>query len=111
MVDWERFRKLFPRIAEEMEKGSSKIIIDQFRVHVEHEDRLTARMWASYNPDVVDFIRRCDTVEQAEEVIDYMEGHGEVTGERAAELTRKLREEGLKSFGDKKGRDFYHNER
>lgn len=111
MIDRKRLKKLFPHLAEEMGKGESKIHIDQFRVRVEHEDRLTTRNWAGYNPDVVDFIRRCETEEQAEEVISYMEGRGEVTPERAAKLRKQLREEGLRSFGDKKEPDFYNYER
>ena len=111
MIDWERFRKLYPHLAEEIEKGALKIPIDHFRVRLEHEDRLTARKWAGYNPDVVDFIRRCDTEEQADEIIDYMEIQGEITREKAEELRRQLKSEGLRSFGDKKESDFYNKER
>jgi len=111
LIDRERFRKLFPHLAEELEKGVAKVHIDQFRVRVEHEDRLTDRKWAGYDPDVVDFIRRCDTVEEAEEIISYMEGRREITPERAAELRRQLWEKGLRSFGDKKEPGFYHRER
>jgi hypothetical protein len=111
LIDWKRFRRLFPHLAEEMEKGASKIPIDHFRVRLDHEDRLTARKWAGYNPDIVDFIRRCDTEDQAKEIIDYMERQGEITTEKAAELRKQLKAEGLKSFGDKKGVDFYNKER
>jgi len=111
LVDRERFRRLFPHLAEEMEKGRSKIHIDHFRTRVEHEDRLTTRKWAGYAPEAVDFIRRCDTEEQAEEIISYIEERGEITAERASELRRRLRMEGLRSFGGKKETDFYHRER
>lgn len=110
MIDKERLKKLFPHLVEEMERGASKIQIDQFRAQVEHEDRPTTRKWEGYNPDILDFIRRCDIEEQAEEIISYMEGREEITPERAAELRRQLREEGLRSFGDKKKTDFYHKE-
>ncbi|MFQ6052613.1 MAG: DUF2095 family protein [Candidatus Bathyarchaeia archaeon] len=111
MIDRDRFRKLFPHLAEEMEKDVSKVPIDQFRTRVEHHDRLTTRKWAGYDPDVVDFIRRCDTEEEAEEIITYMENRGEIGPDRAAELRERLRVRGLRSFGEKKERDFYHHER
>lgn len=110
MIDRERFKRLFPHLAEEMEKGESKIYIDQFRLSVDDEGRVTGRRWTGYNPDVVDFIRRCDTEKQAEEIISYMEGRGEITAEKAAELRKRLRAEGLRGFGEKKGPEFYHSD-
>jgi len=110
-IDRKRFRKLFPHLAEEVEGGKSKAHIDQLGVSAENEDSLTERRWAGYDPGVIDFIRRCNTEEQAEEIIDYLEKRGEVMPERVAELRRQLREEGLRSFGDKKEPDFYHRER
>jgi len=111
LIDKDRFKKLFPHLAEEMEKGKSKVHIDQYRTNVDHEDRLTNRRWAGYNPDVLDFIRRCDTEEEAEEIIEYMEEKEEITAERASELRQQLKVEGLTSLGKKKKPDFYHNER
>jgi len=111
LIDKERLRRLFPHLAEELEKGKSKVSIDQYRANVEHENSLTNRKWVGYDPDILDFIRRCDTEEKAEEIISYMKEQGEITAERAAELHGQLREEGLRSFGDKKEADFYHRER
>ena len=111
MIDKKRFKKLFPHLAEEMEKGMSKVRIDGFRTHPEYEDHMTMRRWAGYDPDVIDFIRRCETEDQAKEIIDYMEKRREITPERAAELRGQLRSEGLRSFGDRKERDFYHRNR
>ena len=111
MIDKERFRRLFPHLAEELEKGKSKVPIDQYRTNVEHENSLTNRKWVGYDPDILDFIRRCDTEEEAGEIISYMEEREEITAERTSELRRQLREEGLRSFGDKKEADFYHRER
>jgi len=111
LIDKERFKKLFPHLAEEMERGKSKVHIDQYRTNIGREDRLTNRRWAGYNPDVLDFIRRCDTEEEAEEIIGYLEEREEITAERASELRRQLEVEGLQSFGKKKKSDFYHKER
>lgn len=66
------------------------------------------RRWAGYEPDIVDFVRRCDTEKQAEEIIRYLERCGKITHERAAELKKRLKKEGLSFFGKKKKPDFYH---
>jgi len=111
LIDKERFKKLFPHLAEEMERGRSKVHIDQYRTNIGREDRLTNRRWAGYNPDVLDFIRRCDTEEEAEEIIGYLVEREEITAERASELRQQLEVGGLPSFGKKKKSDFYHKER
>lgn len=108
MIDRERLIRLFPHLARELEEGGSKVHIDEYRQEAKDKGHPTGRRWAGHNPDVVDFIRRCETSEQAEEIISYMEGQGEIKAEAAAELRSKLREEGLRGFGDKKEPDFYH---
>ncbi|MBS7637515.1 DUF2095 family protein [Candidatus Bathyarchaeota archaeon] len=100
-MEKEFFRRLFPHLAEEIDKGASKMVISGLR----KEGR-----WAGYDPDVVDFIRRCDTEAQAEEIIDYMERRMEITHERAEELRAQLRDKGLRSFGEKKEPGYYFKE-
>ena len=110
-VDKEKFRKAFPHLAEEIEKGVQAIRISAVRWDVEAGERLaqvgTGDPWAGYMPDVVAFIRRCDTEEQALEIIDYMERKGEITHEYAERLRRQLREKGLRSFGPKREPGYY----
>jgi hypothetical protein len=107
----ERFRKLFPSLAKEMECGSSKVQMDDLEDTSRQTAMNTSRKWAGYNPNVIDFIRRCETLEQAEEVIGYMEGRGEVDPRHADELRQQLREKGLTSFGIRKAEGFYHRAR
>jgi len=63
--------------------------------------------FAGYDPNVVDFIRRCDTKEQAKEIIDFMEKKGELNKEDAKKIRKQLTKEGLRSFGAKKEKDHY----
>jgi len=56
---------------------------------------------------VVDFLRRCDTKAQAEEIIDYMAKKGEITKAYAEKLRAQLEEKGVRSFGTKKEKDYY----
>jgi hypothetical protein len=108
LIDKEKLKKLFPNLAKEIEKDGSRVHIDQYKRHVQNEGHLTARRWAGYSPDEVDFLRRCENEEQAEEVIGYLEGRGEITVERAEELREQIRKGGLSSFGGKKEPDYYY---
>jgi len=111
-VDRERFRRAFPHLAEEIERGVQKITISAVRwdpnVGEELASSGTARdPWAGYMPDAIAFIRRCDTEEQALEIIDYLERKGEITSDYAEKLRRQLKEKGLRSFGPKKEPGYY----
>lgn len=99
------FKKRFPKLAEEMENGVSKT-----GVEFDSPKPSSDRKFAGYNPDVIDFIRRCATEDQAFEIIEYLENRGEVSNEQAEELCKRLQEEGLESFGRKKEPGFYERE-
>ena len=60
-----------------------------------------------YTPDIIDFIRRCDREEQAEEIINYLEKRGEISYKYAEKLRRQLEEKGVRSFGSKKEHYYY----
>jgi hypothetical protein len=63
-----------------------------------------------FNPSAVDFIRRCDTNEQAQEIISYLQKKGELTQDQAKELEYKLQREGVRGFGSKKEENYYFHE-
>jgi hypothetical protein len=109
-MERDRFKKLFPHLANEMESGRSRADVNDNSETGESKANNKARKWAGYDPDVVDFIRRCETVEQAEEVVDYMESRGEITAERAVEIRKQIAKEGLRSFGPKKEEGFYQKD-
>ena len=114
-IDRERFRKLFPHLAEEVERGVKKITIGAVRWDVQAGEELAATgagsgradPWRGYMPDVIAFIRRCSTEEEALEIIDYLERKGRITPEYAEKLRVQLREKGLRSFGPKKEPGYY----
>ena len=99
------FKKRFPRLADEMDSGVSKTDVE-----FEVEKPKSGRKWAGYDPDAIDFIRRCTSDDQAYEIIEYLEKRGEVTKEQAEELCKQLKEEGLRSFGRKKDPGYYERE-
>jgi hypothetical protein len=60
-----------------------------------------------YNPGAEDFIRRCKTEKEAEEIIIYLVKRGEITPQQATDLKLKLQNDGLRAFGPKKTWGYY----
>lgn len=98
---------MFPHLAREMELGESKVAITSVRSDIETGERAVSRKFVHYVPDVVDFIRRCGTDEEAYEIVDYMEKRGEISVKYAEKLRKQLREKGVRSFGPKKEDGYY----
>jgi len=105
--DKETFKRLFPNLAREMESGENKVAVNSVRTDTKSGERAASRCFVHYDPDVIDFLRRCDTPEQAEEIIAYMERRGEISHEYAAKLRKQLKEKGVRSFGPKKEENYY----
>lgn len=105
--DKETFKKLFPNLAKELESKENKVSVNSVRTDMHTEERAMSKRFVNYMPDVIDFIRRCDTEEQAEEIIAYMEKRGEIEKQYAEKLRRQLREKGVRSFGPKKEENYY----
>ncbi|MEM2465699.1 MAG: DUF2095 family protein [Candidatus Bathyarchaeia archaeon] len=105
--DKETFKKLFPNLAKEMEVGENKVAVSSIKNDVKCEEKAILRNFLHYDPDVIDFLRRCDTTEQAEEIIAYMEKRGEISKEYAEKLRKQLKKKGVRSFGPKKEENYY----
>lgn len=101
------FKKMFPRLSKELELEDNKVAINSVRTNSGALEKAKADKFRSYNPTVVDFIRRCDTETQAEKIIAYLEKRGELTKEYAKALRQQLKKEGVRSFGSKKEENYY----
>ncbi|MHA1171767.1 MAG: DUF2095 family protein [Candidatus Heimdallarchaeota archaeon] len=86
----------YPILKKEVEK-KDKV------VHLKYVDEV----FAGYDPNVIDFIRRCDTLDQAMEILDYLENIGDISTSEGDKLRKRLKTEGLRSFGPKKKKGFY----
>jgi hypothetical protein len=128
-IDKHSLKKMFPNLYYELEdeKSESKISIDivhaadseiekdnldiedvseeEFLKPAKEVDKLR-----HFNPSAVDFIRRCDTDEQAQEIISYLQTKCELTQKQAKELEHKLKQEGVRGFGPKKEENHYFHE-
>ncbi|MEM3004583.1 MAG: DUF2095 family protein [Candidatus Bathyarchaeia archaeon] len=101
-MEREEFKKRYPNLWREImgeDSGSS------LNYKEGHRD-----IFRGYLPTAVDYIRRCETSEQAEETISHLEKTEQVTAEYAQKLRVQLRERGLRSFGPKKKEGYYLRE-
>jgi len=106
-IDKERFKRMFPHLAEELEDNEHRVPINSIRSDLQTGEKSSSRRFDTYMPDVIDFIRRCDNEQQAREIIDYLERKNEISKEYARRLKRQLREKGVRSFGSKKEEGYY----
>ena len=105
MSEDEEFRRNFPALSKELEEGNTKTFqIDGVRTLSEESKEEET---VAYTPDVVDYIRRCDTLAQANEIVDFLEKQGEITQGQARAIKSQLKSEGIRSFGAKKEKDHY----
>jgi hypothetical protein len=106
-MEKEKFRKMFPNLAQEMESKKCGTKINSVRSDPTTGEKAVSKKFTAYTPDVIDFLRRCDKVEQAEEIICYLEKRGEISSGYARKIRKQLREKGVRSFGSKKEEDYY----
>lgn len=98
---------MFPHLAKELEGREQRVAIDSVRSDVQTGDKAWSDKFATYMPDVIDFLRRCDNEKQAEEIINYLEKRGEISFDYAQRLRKQLDEKGVRSFGTKKEEGYY----
>jgi hypothetical protein len=103
----ETLKRLFPNLAKELGSSKDKVAINSVRTDTRTGEKAVSKRFMHYTPDVIDFIRRCDTDEQAEEIIDYMEKKGEIELQYAKKLRKQLKKKGVRSFGPKKEENYY----
>jgi hypothetical protein len=98
---------MFPNLAKELDSDESKVSMNSVRTDARTGEQAVSERFVHYSPDVIDFIRRCDTEEQAEEIIAFMEKRCEIEKQHAEKLRKQLKSKGVRSFGPKKEEDFY----
>ena len=107
MSEDEEFRRNFPSLSKELEEGNTQAVpIDGVRT-VSEESETKELEKIDYTPDVVDYIRRCDTLTQANEIVDFLAKQGEITVGQARAIKAQLKADGIRSFGTKKEKDHY----
>lgn len=107
-LDKESSKKIFPNLTREIQSDENRVPVKSIRTDPTAGEKAANReRFVDYRPDTVDFLRRCDTKEQAEEIIAYMEKRCEINKEYAQELRVQLKQKGIRSFGPKKEENYY----
>jgi len=107
-LDEETFKRLFPKLAKELESSENRVAVNSVRTDTQTGERAaSSRKFFHYMPDVIDFLRRCETKNQAQEIINYLEKRGEIERTYVEKLRRQLDKKGVRSFGPKKEQDYY----
>ena len=106
-IEKEKFQKMFPNLTQEIESGNCQTKISSVRSDAHTGEEAAVKKFVGYTPDVIDFLRRCDTKEQAEDIICYLEKRGEISSKYATKLRKQLKTKGVRSFGSKKEDDYY----
>ena len=72
-MDKKTLKEKFPNLYKELEGGGNRIIVNSIRTDAETAEKTFCDKLRNFDPSVVDFIRRCDTEEEAETIIAFME--------------------------------------
>jgi hypothetical protein len=102
-----RFRRMFPNLTQEMDSKKCGKKINSLRSDPNTGQKAVSNSFTDYTPDVIDFLRRCSKMEQAEEIISYLAKRREISSRYARKLRKQLKEKGIRSFGSKKEDDYY----
>jgi hypothetical protein len=110
----EQLLERFPHLAQELRSSESDVLIEGVRWDETNRTQQTITAdqprFSRHSPDVVDFLRRCNTDEEAMQIIDFLEKRGEITEVHAKELRQQLQTQGVRSFGSKKSWGYYERE-
>ncbi|MHA2406617.1 MAG: DUF2095 family protein, partial [Candidatus Hermodarchaeia archaeon] len=103
-----------PHLANEMQSSKADVRIEGVRWEDTDRTRQPMRTdedrFSGYSPDIIDFLRRCNTEDEALEIIDFLEKRREINPNHAKELRNQLKTQGLQSFGTKKIWGHYERE-
>ncbi len=94
--DIEEFKKKFPHLAKELEEG---VGVRRIKDLVEETP--------PYLPSAVDYLRRCHSLEEALEVLEYLVRTGQISEDEGRELKDRVLKDGLESLGPRKNFGYY----
>ncbi|ASJ11016.1 hypothetical protein A3L12_06720 [Thermococcus sp. P6] len=101
----DEFEERFPALARELEDEGLEI--EAYRTGEDETSGEEPVDFSGYRPTVIDFLRRCETDDEAMEIINWMEDRGEITHEMAKDLRLTLVRKGVRAFGPKKEWGWY----
>jgi hypothetical protein len=110
----EQILERLPHLANEVKSSAPGVQIEGVRWEETDRTRQPLRTgedrFAGYSPDVIDFLRRCTSEDEALEIINFLEKRGEIKAHHAKELRDQLQRRGVRSFGSKKSWGHYERD-
>ena len=103
-IEDEEFNEFFPALFRDIKVGEKNIVEEELRTSTGSKK---ARKFRGHTPGAIDFICRCKSDQEAEEIIDYLLRKEEITEEHANNLKKQLQEKGLEYFGEHRTPGYY----
>ena len=100
----EEFKDMFPSLFREIKDGEKGIMRKEQRTSAGSKKE---RKFKGHTPSAIDFICRCKSEQEAEEIIDHLLKEGDITEEYANSLKKQLQEKGLEYFGEHRSSGYY----
>ncbi|NHV98687.1 MAG: DUF2095 family protein [Thaumarchaeota archaeon] len=72
-----------------------------------YSESLEPKTLKGYVPNVFDYIRRCDSAEEAFQIIDFLVSRKELSENVARVIKRRIMEKGVRFYGPKKQIGYY----
>lgn len=96
-------KKKFPHLFDELKKSNQKIEI----TGIKHPTKVIEKSDELYNPTAEDFLRRCNTQEEAFEILEFLLKRKKISKEKYTHLMNRLKNEGVECFGERKAWGYY----
>ncbi|MFX1319043.1 MAG: DUF2095 family protein [Promethearchaeota archaeon] len=110
----EKILERLPHLANEVKSSGPGVRVGGVRWEETDRTRQPVKIgenrFSGHSPDVIDFIRRCSSEDEALEIINFLERRGEIKTHHAKELRDQLRRRGVRSFGTQKRWGHYERE-
>lgn len=94
----DEFKRKYPHLYRELAEGAAPSL----------KLKVSFDPWRGYTPTPVDYIRRCKTVDEAREVLDYLLSRREISESEYSQLMNILVKGGLEAFGGRKPDNYYY---
>ncbi|MEM3660065.1 MAG: DUF2095 family protein [Thermoproteota archaeon] len=72
-----------------------------------YSESLEPKTLKGYVPNVFDYIRRCDSVEEAFQILDFLVSRNELPEKVARVIKKRIMEKGVRFYGPKKQVGYY----
>lgn len=109
-IPLEKLKEHFPALYQEINKEVMKIKIDEQSVGTngfKTQNDSTFDPFTNYEPDIFDYLARAKTEAEGHEIVDFLENQKKITSQIASEIRKKIKKDGIRSFGPLRGPNYY----